>query len=58
MVTVNQIAKDLGVCTKTIYRRIWNGEIPVQRISHNCVRVTDEDYAKFKESLKQPVKNN
>jgi len=51
MLTVNQIAKDLSVSTKTVYRRIWSGELLVQRLSNKCVRIKDEDYAAFKKSL-------
>jgi len=50
--TVNKIADDLGVSTKTIYRRIASGELPALRLAANCIRIDEADYSKFKQNLK------
>ena len=53
MLTVSQIAKDLNVCTKTVYRRIWSGELPVHKIGNGCVRIDEAEYQKYKDGLRQ-----
>ena len=53
MLSPNEIAKDLNVSTKTVYRRILDGTIPSIKIAHSCVRVEETDYQKYKDSLKK-----
>ncbi|MDF7809540.1 helix-turn-helix domain-containing protein [Pontiellaceae bacterium B12219] len=43
---VSEVAERLGFCDKTVYRKIWDGEIPAKKIGRN-IRVSEqalEDY--------------
>lgn len=51
--SVIQIAELLNISTKTVYRRIAAGELPVQRLSANCLRVEMADLEAYKNGLKQ-----
>jgi excisionase family DNA binding protein len=53
MLTVNQVAKELNVSTKTIYRRIESGEMKAQYVAANCIRIDEADYAEYKAGLKE-----
>jgi excisionase family DNA binding protein len=51
--TIKQVAEQLRVSTKTIYRRIHSGELRAQYIASNCIRIEESDLAKYRESVKQ-----
>ncbi|MEA4955895.1 MAG: helix-turn-helix domain-containing protein [Pseudoflavonifractor sp.] len=49
-ISPREAAKRLSVCTKTIYRRIADGSLPVYRLSANRLRIKVEDLEKFMQS--------
>ena len=48
--TVQAVAADMNVSTKTIYRRIKSGKLKVLRLSPTAFRIDEKDYADFKKS--------
>ena len=45
--SVNQVADELGVCPKTVYRYIKDGKIKAVRLSERCIRVPPESIEAF-----------
>lgn len=49
-ISVREAASRIGVCTKTIHRRIADGSIPAYKLSANRLRVKSADLEKFMQS--------
>lgn len=47
LLTMEQVAKRLGVSLKTIYRWIDSGELPVSLIGQRTYRIFERDLIKF-----------
>jgi len=47
LLTMEQVAKRLGVSLKTIYRWIDSGELPVSLIGKRTYRIFERDFIKF-----------
>ena len=47
LLSMEQVAKRLGVSLKTIYRWIDSGEMPVSLIGKRTYRIFDRDFVKF-----------
>jgi len=45
--SVNQVADELGVCPKTVYRYIKDGKIKAVRLSERCIRVPHRNLESF-----------
>lgn len=48
--TVSEVAEILGFCEKTVYRKIWNGQIPAKKIGRN-IRVPEDALEAYLNSL-------
>jgi excisionase family DNA binding protein len=47
LLTMEQVAKRLGVSLKTVYRWIDSGELPVSLIGKRTYRIFERDLVKF-----------
>ena len=47
LLTMEQVAKKLGVSLKTIYRWIDSGELPVSYVGKRTYRIFERDFIKF-----------
>ena len=47
LLTMEQVAKTLGVSLKTVYRWIDSGELPVSLIGKRTYRIFERDLIKF-----------
>ena len=47
LLTMEQVAKSLGVSLKTVYRWIDSGELPVSLIGKRTYRIFERDLIKF-----------
>ena len=47
LLSMEQVAKKLGVSLKTIYRWIDSGELPVSQIGRRTYRIFERDLIKF-----------
>lgn len=47
LLTMEQVAKRLGVSLKTVYRWIDSGELPVSLIGQRTYRIFERDFIKF-----------
>jgi excisionase family DNA binding protein len=47
LLTMEQVAKKLGVSLKTIYRWVDNGELPVNYVGKRTYRIFERDFIKF-----------
>ena len=47
LLTMEQVAKRLGVSLKTVYRWIDSGELPVSLIGQRTYRIFERDLIKF-----------
>ncbi|MAF13635.1 MAG: excisionase [Parcubacteria group bacterium] len=47
LLTMEQVAKRLGVSLKTVYRWIDSGELPVSQIGKRTYRIFERDLVKF-----------
>jgi len=47
LLTMEQVAKRLGVSLKTIYRWIDDGELPVSYVGKRTYRIFERDFIKF-----------
>jgi excisionase family DNA binding protein len=47
LMTMEQVAKRLGVSLKTVYRWIDSGELPVSLIGQRTYRIFERDFIKF-----------
>ena len=45
--SVEQTAKRLNLCTKTIYRLIKDGRLKSHKLSPRCIRISDADIEEF-----------
>lgn len=52
-ISVQEAAKRLDVCEKTIYRRIKDNSLPVIRLSANRIRIDEEDFNQFVSGMKE-----
>ena len=52
LITIRQAAERLDVSTKTIYRRIKDGSLPVIKLSKNSFRIDVKDLEAYIEKLK------
>ncbi len=52
LITIRQAAERLSVSTKTIYRRIKDGSLPVVKISEKDYRIDERDLEAFIQRLK------
>ncbi len=52
LITIRQAAERLSVSTKTIYRRIKDGSLPVVKISEKDYRIDVKDLEAYIEKLK------
>lgn len=52
LITIRQAAERLSVSTKTIYRRIKDGSLPVVKISEKDYRIDERDLDAFIQRLK------
>jgi len=50
MMTVKEIAKEIGVAPMTVYRLVHRGELPAIRISQRSLRVRREELVKYLEN--------
>ena len=48
----SQAAKQLGVCKKTIYRRIADGSLPAVRLAAKTIRIDEKELDAFVDKLK------
>jgi excisionase family DNA binding protein len=47
LLTMEQVAKRLGVSLKTVYRWIESGELPVSLLGERTYRIFERDLIKF-----------
>lgn len=47
LLTMEEVAKRLGVSLKTVYRWIDSGELPVSLIGQRTYRIFERDFIKF-----------
>ena len=47
LLTMEQVAKRLGVSLKTVYRWVGSGELPVSLIGKRTYRIFERDLIKF-----------
>lgn len=47
LLTMQQVAKKLGVSLKTIYRWIDSGELPVSYVGQRTYRIFERDFINF-----------
>jgi len=47
LLTMEQVAKRLGVSLKTVYRWIDSGELPVSLVGKRTYRIFERDFVKF-----------
>jgi excisionase family DNA binding protein len=47
LMTMEQVAKRLGVSLKTVYRWIDSGQLPVSLIGQRTYRIFERDFIKF-----------
>jgi excisionase family DNA binding protein len=52
LLTMEQVAKRLGVSLKTVYRWIESGELPVSLMGKRTYRIFERDFVKFVYSKK------
>lgn len=52
LITLKEAADRLGVCRKTVYRRIKDGSLPVVKLSTRNFRIATADLEAFIESRK------
>lgn len=53
MLTINDVAKELKVSKKTVYRMIVNGKLKATRVTgKRMFRVREEDFEQFRKELK------
>ena len=52
LLSPKQAAERLGVCTKTIYRRIEDGSLPGIRLSAKILRIDEQDLQEYIAKLK------
>jgi excisionase family DNA binding protein len=57
LLTMEQVAKRLGVSLKTIYRWIDDGELPVSYVGKRTYRIFERDFIKFVYSRQVKPKN-
>jgi excisionase family DNA binding protein len=48
--SVGEVAKILGFCEKTVYRKIWGGEIPAKQIGRR-IRIEVEAFENYMNGL-------
>jgi len=53
--TVKEVAKELQVSTKTIYRKIDSGDLSAVKFGHNTVRISPDAFTKFKKLYDKPA---
>ena len=57
LLTMEEVAKSLGVSLKTVYRWIDSGELPVSLIGKRTYRIFERDLIKFVYSRQIKKKN-
>jgi excisionase family DNA binding protein len=55
LLTTEQVAARLGICTETVLRRLRRGEIKSLKIDGRQYRVSEVDLAEYVESLRVEV---
>ena len=48
MLSIKQVAKELGLTTRTIHNYIKQGKIKVVRLSNRAVRISEEELKRLK----------
>ena len=51
MLTLDDVAKELQISTRSVYRLIWNKKLKSVKVG-NLRRVKEEDFEAFKKELK------
>lgn len=49
---VSDVAKALGVCSKTVYRLIADGKLTALHLSPTCIRIDATDFEAYRDSMK------
>ena len=55
LLTMEQVAKSLGVSLKTVYRWIEAGKFPASRIGDRTYRIFERDFIKFVKNKKVKI---